>query len=138
MPKKYRSIEEALAPDPASEHEEQRALFEWAALSVGEHPELALLFAVPNGGWRAGKTAAILKQEGVKPGVPDVWLPVPRGGKHGLVIEMKCHKRDSRVRPYQKVWLEALAQQGYQTEVAWDWEQAREQLLTYLKGAVPQ
>jgi len=31
-----------------SEHEEQKKLFQWARLSEGRWPELALLFAIPN------------------------------------------------------------------------------------------
>ena len=30
-----------------------------------------------------------LKEEGLEPGIPDLIIPVARGGYHGLVIEMK-------------------------------------------------
>lgn len=48
-----------------------------------------LLFAVPNGGARNRITGAILKSEGVIPGVADMILLLPRGGYHALCIEMK-------------------------------------------------
>ena len=69
----------------ASESQEQQALFEWAELSKRCFPELELLFHVPNGGARSKATAGRLKAEGVKPGVPDLCLPVPRGAYHGLL-----------------------------------------------------
>ena len=50
------------------EHREQAALFEWARYAGGRYPELALLFAVPNGGRRDAVTGARLKSEGVKAG----------------------------------------------------------------------
>ena len=67
---------------PEAEH--QAALFRWASLVSLRLPELRLLFAVPNGGHRHRAVAARLKDEGVKAGVPDLFLPVPRGAFHGL------------------------------------------------------
>ena len=95
------------------EHYEQAAVMAWARerLAEGRYPELALLFAVPNGGLRNKATAAMLKAEGVKAGVPDLWLPVPRGGYLGLVIEEKAGK--GRPTPEQKAWLAALTAQGW-------------------------
>ena len=84
-----------------------------------------MLYAVPNGGNRNIVTARKLKAEGVKPGVPDVCLPVPRGDYHGLYVEMKRQK-GGVVSPEQKAWLQALKGQGYRAEVckgaaeAWD------------------
>lgn len=61
-------------------HEEsqiQRACVRWFGL---QHRELdGLLFAVPNGGRRGKVEAAIMKAEGVYPGVADLLLLVPRG-----------------------------------------------------------
>ena len=113
-----------------SEHSEQVALFEWAAWNTPRLPELALLFHVPNGGKRASVTAARLKAEGVKPGVPDIFLPVARLGKHGLWIEMKCH--GGRVSEEQKYWIAALREQGYRVEVCWTWLEAVREIETYL------
>jgi len=62
------------------EHNEQVAVFAWARWAEAQYPELALLFAVPNGGARNKVTAARLKAEGVKRGVLDIWFPVARGG----------------------------------------------------------
>ena len=87
---------------------EQTCLFRWAALESGAHPELALLHAIPNGGKRSKSEAARMKAAGVKPGVPDMFLPVAREGCHGLYIELK--RRDGgRVSPEQTAWMDALA-----------------------------
>lgn len=116
-----------------SEHQEQVALFEWAALAVATHPELRLLHAIPNGGARHPAVAAKLKAEGVKPGVPDVCLPVPRGRWHGLYVEMKS--QSGRLRDSQREFGELLSIQGYRVVVCLSWDEARNQILEYLGAA---
>ena len=49
-------------------------------------PELELLHHIPNGGSRDVVEAAHMKRQGVKSGVPDLHLPVPRGGYASLYI----------------------------------------------------
>ena len=77
----------------------------------------ALLFAIPNGGWRNAIVAAKLKAEGVTAGVPDLMLAVPHGQYHGLFVEMKNGKQ-GRVSESQREMHEALRAQFYQVEVA--------------------
>lgn len=48
-----------------------------------------LFFSVSNGGARNPWTAKIMKDEGVRAGVSDLILLVPRHGYAGLLIEMK-------------------------------------------------
>jgi hypothetical protein len=112
------------------ESDEQKALFAWAAINRGKHHELELLYHVPNGGSRHPAEAANLKAQGVKAGVPDICLPVPRGAFHGLFIEMKYGK--NRLTADQKWWLVALSQQGYATAVCYTWESARTVIERYL------
>ena len=83
-----------------TEHEEQVALMRLVEMHKGRWPELGMLFAVPNGGDRNMLVAKKLKAEGVKKGVPDLCLPLPRGGYHGLYIEMKRQK-NGRISPEQ-------------------------------------
>ena len=94
------------------EDAEQRIIFQWAAMETAARPELGLLYAIPNGGKRAMKTAIALKAQGVKSGVPDMCLPVARGGYHGLYIELKRQKGGT-VSETQKSWITALTEQGY-------------------------
>ncbi len=113
-----------------SEHDEQAALFHWAALNETHIPELALLFAIPNGGLRNKATAGKLKSEGVKRGVPDVCLPVAYDGFHGLFIEMKYGKNTTT--DDQNTWLMRLWNQGYQATVCHSFEEAKTVILEYL------
>lgn len=109
-----------------SEHQEQASLFLWARMNVGKYPELSWLFAVPNGGFRMGKTARDLKDEGVKAGVPDVWFPISgvygERPVKGLVIEMKYGK--NKPTPEQNAWLTLLAGIGWRAEVCYSWKDA--------------
>ena len=116
---------------PRKEHDEECALFEWARMNEGFYPELRLLHAIPNGGWRHKATAARLKREGVKPGVPDVCLPVARHGWHGLYIEMKVGY--NKPTDNQEQWLRDLELQGYMTEVCYDWQNAANIIEAYLE-----
>lgn len=110
---------------------EQAALFRWAAFMESRYPELKLLFHVPNGGKRDKLTAAKLKTQGVKPGVPDIELPTARGGYFGLFIELKVGRNKTTVN--QDKWLNELAEQGYKTAVCYGWEAASEVIEEYMK-----
>lgn len=102
----------AYASPLPTESEEQIAIFQWAAYAEAAHPDLRLLYHVPNGGYRNIATAARLKAEGVRHGVPDIVLPVARGGYHGMYLELK-RSRGGRLSPEQAEWLDALTAQGY-------------------------
>lgn len=116
-----------------SESREQFLLFEWAFYLRKKMPELELMFHIPNGGYRAKTTAKKLKGEGVKAGVPDILLPVPRSSYHGLFIEMKNRNKRSRATKLQKEWLDELSRQGYMTAVCHGWIQASEVITGYLE-----
>ena len=74
---------------PPIEAQEQKALFTWAELSLGKYPDLKWMYHIPNEGKRSKSNGAELVRQGLKKGVPDICLPVPRGKYHGLYIEMK-------------------------------------------------
>lgn len=111
-------MSKAAAKPHLSEAEEQCKLMAWAEYCVwaGVYPELALLFAIPNGGKRNAAEAAHLKRQGVKSGVPDLCLAVPRGQYHGLYIELKVGK--NKPTDNQIGWLRLLKQHGYAVAVA--------------------
>ena len=113
------------------EHDEQVALIQWSEYALPAHPELALLYAIPNGGKRSRAVAAKLKAEGVKAGVLDLCLPVPRGTFHGLYIEMK-RRHGGVLSADQTYWRDQLSAQGYQTYVCKGWESARDAIIQYL------
>lgn len=115
-----------------NEHKEQVTLIEWCEWNKGTYPDLEMIYAIPNGGFRFDATAGRLKAEGVKPGVPDLMLPVPRGTFHGLYIEMKAHT-GGRVSEHQAAWHEKLKRQGYAVAVCPGWEAARDEIINYLQ-----
>jgi len=114
------------------EHQEQSALIRWSKAQAKTIPELKLLFAIPNGGHRHIAVATKLKAEGVKKGVPDLFMPVAKGGYNGLFIEMKRQKGGT-VSPEQKQWHADLQEQNYRVDVCHGWDSARETILEYLK-----
>ena len=116
------------------ESDEQSWLFQWAQdMAVLKWTELALMYHIPNGGSRNKVEAARLKAQGVKKGVPDIFLPVARGGYHGLYIEMK-RRKGSVVSQEQKEYIAALIAQGYRVEVCKGFHAAADVIEEYMGG----
>lgn len=126
-----------------SEDGHQVVLFQWAALAKCKYPELAWLYAVPNGGLRSKAVAGKLKAQGVKAGYPDIGLDVARKGFHGLRIELKVPEIKAipgvtkrtppgRISPEQQAWIGHHLEQGYSARVAHGWSEAMEILVDYL------
>lgn len=120
-----------LYPTHQSESVTQICLFRWAGYMQGKYPELQWMYHVPNEGKRSKSAGARMRQEGLKAGVPDICLPVPRGSFHGLYIEMKID--DNKPTEKQKEWLAGLKEQGYFTAVCYGWEAATKVILDYLR-----
>lgn len=116
-----------------SESAEQKTLFEWAKCMEGRWPELAMMYHIPNEGKRSQRMGARLKAEGLRTGVPDICLPVARGGNHGLYIELK-RRKNSRVTPDQMKWISDLLAQGYAAAVCRGCDEAISLITDYLTG----
>lgn len=114
-----------------TEAQEQEALFNWCQYMQGRFPELRLLLHIPNGGSRHPAEAHNLRKQGVKAGVPDLMLPVARGGFHGLFIEMKREK-GGRISDDQRAWIDKLKAQGYMAVVCKGEKAAERTLEDYL------
>ena len=115
-----------------TESDEQELLIRWTEFMETQEPRLQLLYAIPNGGWRHPGTAARLKAEGVKAGVPDLCLPVSDGIFHGLYIEMKKRDHSNRPTKEQTRWIKLLTEQGYRVDVAYGADEAINILCEYL------
>lgn len=112
------------------EMQEQKTLFDWAKLNEAAHPELKMMFHVPNEGKRSVVGGAELKRAGLKSGVPDVILPVARSGYNGLAIEMKVdHNRPTEK---QKEWLRGFSREGWKVYVCWGWDIAAHVISEYM------
>lgn len=115
------------------EEQEQEAFIQYCSMMASKYEKLDLIYAIPNGGSRNKIEAQKLKRTGVKAGVPDLFLPVARNGKHGLYIELK-RKEGGRLSEHQKEWLTKLAEQGYETAVCHGSDEAIETIEKYYKG----
>lgn len=113
-----------------SEDTEQMAVIDWANYQIGAHPELKMLHHCPNGGSRNKAEAIKLKQMGVKAGVPDLHLPVPKGIYNGLYIEMKYG--EGTIQKTQRDFLKTAAQYGNYCVVCYGAETAIEIIRQYV------
>jgi len=113
------------------ETQEQIALMMWCEFQKNVHPELDLIFHIVNEGKRSVRTGAELKRMGMKKGVPDICLPVPKGTYHGLWIELKADKT-KRATKEQKEWLIKLTEQGYKAVVCYGADDAVTVIKEYL------
>ena len=109
-----------------SEAQEQTMIFNWSKLK----PELKWLFAIANGGSRHILEAINLIRQGVKRGVSDMFLPLPKGKYHGLFIELKVGR--NKPTPEQKQFIEYSNKVGYLAKVCYGHKEAIELIEKYL------
>lgn len=114
----------------ATEHQEAVALMKWVELARPAMPGLLAMYHIPNGGARNAVTGAMLKAEGVMPGVADYHLPVARGGYHSLYIELKAI--GGRQSQSQKVFELIVKSEGNQYVLAHGAGEAIEAIMDYL------
>lgn len=105
----------------------QRAIFDWAKYK----PELKWLFHIPNGGSRNMLEAVHLKQQGVKKGVSDMFLPIPKNNYHGLFIELKAGK--NKPSKEQLEFIDYVSKQGYKAVVCYGLDETIKVIEEYLK-----
>jgi hypothetical protein len=90
--------------------------------------------AIPNGGRRGPREAAILKAEGVSAGAPDWVLMAARGQFVGLALEFKNPNGTGRVSPAQAAWHDALRCERWAVYIVKSAEEAWHILIGYLSG----
>jgi hypothetical protein len=125
------------------EHEHQVALIAWAyrvklpaaddiepGASIGDY-----LLAIPNGGKRNALEAARMKREGVKAGVSDLLLPIPRQDKAGLWLELKAP--GNKPTPLQRDWTQRMTRAGYRAEWADSWLAAADVIADFVGVGSP-
>ncbi|UZX96168.1 VRR-NUC domain-containing protein [Yersinia ruckeri] len=114
-----------------AETEEQAALIEWAdktvidGICIGDY-----LIHIPNEGKRGPKAARDAKRLGLRKGVPDLFLALPRGGYAGLWIEMKALDGQSTVEQF--LWLRKLDNVGYVATTCFSFSHAKDTVVNYL------
>lgn len=135
-----------------TEFGEQSALFGWVALAETQRqfPDAIKLYANNNNAGKGDKIrGARARQEGVRAGVADTFLPVARHGMHGLYIEIKINpshprnqklgKKGQPIAPKrgklskdQEKFRDQVRLDGYGWAMAEGWEEAAEIIKQYL------
>jgi hypothetical protein len=112
------------------EHRIQSAIVEW--FDMRYHHMRFLLFAIPNGGSRSVITGAMLKREGVRRGVPDLFLAIPTHSASGLFIEIKTP--EGRVTPDQDEYHGILERAGYSVKIVRSFAQGVDVIVCHITG----
>ena len=114
-------------PIAPTEAQIQISLLAECKLREQQHPELALIYSIPN---EATYKNRRLRAMGVKPGVPDIHLPIARAAFHGLWLELK--RPGEKLCPEQVYWRAALTAAGHRVVVCYTAETAMAEILAYL------
>lgn len=121
------------------EHILQSQVIAWCFANRFNLPGIELIFAIPNSQKliarlpnKQHKFAYLnfMKAEGMKTGVPDLFLPVPRKHLHGMFIEMKAGK--NKPSDDQTTWLADLALNNYKVVVCNSFESAQREIIEYM------
>lgn len=108
----------------APEWREQAALVAWLELMR------VVFYHIPNGGTRPIGEAIKFKRTGVKAGVPDICIPIPKKSFHGAYIELK-RVSGGRLSDKQERWLRFLSGQGYFAIACNGFEEAKKKIEWY-------
>jgi hypothetical protein len=96
-----------------------------------KYPMLNMLHCSLNGVKLSKTQAGIAKAQGMLSGVPDLFLPVPKNGYHGLFIEMKYGS--NKVTENQEKFLQNAANVGYAVSVCYSAQEAIKRIEDYYK-----
>lgn len=111
----------------------QQGVIRWWAVACPAFgvPE-RMLFKIANDGMRSKAMAALMKREGLRAGTSDLMLAVPRGGKHGLFLELK--KPTGVATDAQREFLKDVIAQGYVGRFAYSYDEATMAITEYLES----
>lgn len=123
--KKKKDLGSTRETETATEHQIQCAVVDFCAVKG------IPIFAIPNGGDRHVAVAVKLKKEGVKSGVPDLFIPLIRDNYGGFFLEMK--KKGGKLSDVQRFWLDQLEEEGYRVKVAFSVDEAIKAIEDYTK-----
>jgi hypothetical protein len=112
----------------------QGSCVKWFRYQYSEYKDL--LFAIPNGLPIFDKELRVkiynrLNREGLKAGVPDLFLALPRGIYHGAFIEIKYDS--DRLRKVQADMIRELESENYKCIIVRSLEEFIEQINEYMR-----
>ena len=108
---------------------EQAKVVAWARANERNYPYLQLLHCSLNGVKMTKAQAGRAIAQGMLSGVPDLFLPVPKNGYHGLFIEMKYGS--NKVTENQEKFLQNAANVGYAVSVCYSANEAIKRIEDY-------
>ena len=137
MANKFHAKPTVVARYRPSEHSEQTLVIAWFSLACKRFklPPFSL-FAIPNAAKRSFALAAMLKAEGMRAGIPDLFLAARSGRDQsamGLFIEMK--RKPNKPSAEQLEVIDYLRRAGYHCVIAWNADEAIRAITAYLKEA---
>lgn len=107
-----------------------KALCAW----IAHYPHIdRYFFHIPNGLLKNTLSSQELRARGVKRGLPDFFLAIPKSPYNGLFIELKRDKR-APASAEQNEWLQAFSKGGYAATIAIGWLEAKTIITQYLGG----
>lgn len=117
-----------------SERQHQRTLFQWWRYVGYRKYRLPLnaLYKNVNEGKRSIVLGAQLKEEGLRKGLPDITLAVPRNHYGALYIELKTLK--GKATKAQLDFISDLKKCGNAAHICYGWEEAKQCIEDYLDG----
>jgi hypothetical protein len=102
-------------------------------------PDLRWIHSIPNGAAFGGADdkqrafrGAMMKMEGLRPGISDVFLPVASCGRHGLYIEFK--NDSGSLRPAQSDFIAYARSKGFAVVICRSWKAAARVVRFYIEG----
>ena len=122
-----------------NEEKLQEVCVKWWNLTFNSQPKMrVLLHHSPNGGFRNPREAARFKRMGTRPGFPDLVLSMKSKDEKyiGLDIEFKFDK--GRQTEYQKLYQQAIEEQGHKYVVVRSFDQFKEVIKEYIGDGVRQ
>ena len=124
-PEEYNKI----AARAVSEETEQIHLMVWCRFMESKFPELETIYHIVNEGKRTISMGSRLKEMGLRKGMPDLCLPVPKCTYCSLYIEMK--RMGGKPTPEQINRLELLDRYGNAVAICEGAEQAQKVITAY-------
>lgn len=103
--------------------------FQW----IDTQPRISpYVFHIPNGSNKSSIMAGVrLKRSGVRAGIPDIFVAIPRGEYHGLWIEMKS--MNGKLSEAQEGYLKRFNAIGYMGQACYGFEAAKALTEAYLR-----
>lgn len=115
-----------------SEEYIQKSLIDYVR-TVPKHKNHAhLILHIANEGKRTSSYGKLLKTLGMRPGVADIFIAMPRNGYHGAWIELKSAK--GKLSASQMLFLNDMFEQGYFTATAYSIDDAMKIVDEYCLG----